>query len=704
MPSTKPVWGIDVGQCALKALCLRKVGDAIEIVDHAYIEHSRLLCHPDADRPALIKETVDKLLAEHDLEGETIVVGVPGKHTLSRFSKLPPVDKKKIPQIVDYEAQQQIPFDMEEVIWDYQVFHDEAETETEVGIFAMRRDLLREHLQFLLTRNIEPSSVQPSPLALVNALRYDGITSGDEAVCVLDIGTQNTDLIVVDGNSLWTRNIPLGGNNFTEVLLKTFKLSFSRAERLKREAEKHKHARQIFQAMRPVFADLVAEIQRSIGFFTSSRRGVKLRKIIAMGNAFQLPGLVKFVQQHLGMDVVRPNSFSKLPVTDAPNAPKLIDHLMSFGVAYGLALQGLGEARIDSSLLPPEIAKQVVWRKKTPWFYGAAACLVLSAVIVWGRNIIDSGTVAQASESRTPPRFSPVYAEGDPAQKEPRLDERAESVIRGSFSGVTAMDKAKEVLAVSQHLRDVLQTIESRNEDRIAQAKKVAELRESKRTWPAILQLVHDALPAPDQALSAALAQGPAALRDLIASNPDRYERKNRGSIWIRELRPVYSEDVLSLYRTLRGDPEPSSGAGYGGGYGGGSGVGSDYGPGGQTPGFLIMMRVQTPNQSGYQYLEDAYLQKLRGASSGKGVYLAHARALRYGQIKDGGAERTGGSFKGSGSLGGRSDLGLTSVETIDDPVTGESRREDYEFEVVVVAVLGQQPEEPSETGATDNF
>ena len=262
---------------------------------------------PTPTGPALMAEAMKKFIDQHDLTKETLVVSVPGQHTLARFTKLPPLEnKRKIPELVRFEAQQQIPFDMEEVIWDYQMFEDAKAGEIEVGIFAMRRDLLREQLQHLASLNLEPAMVQSAPLALYNALRFDGIC-GDEPICILDIGAQNTDLIVVvEGRSLWTRNIPIGGNAFTDVLLKTFKLSFGKAERLKRDAQKHKYARQIFQAMRPVFADLVAEIQRSIGFFTSSRRGVKLNKIVAMGNAFKLPGMVKFIQQNLGMDVIRP--------------------------------------------------------------------------------------------------------------------------------------------------------------------------------------------------------------------------------------------------------------------------------------------------------------------------------------------------------------------------------------------------------------
>ena len=122
---------------------------------------------------------------------------------------------------------------------------------------------------------------------------------------IIDLGAENTDLIIADGETIWLRSIPIGGNNFTETLVKSFKLNFAKAEDLKRNAATSKYARQIFQAMRPVFADLVAEIQRSIGFYASVHRDSRIKKIIALGGTFRLPGLQKYLQQNLQLDVER---------------------------------------------------------------------------------------------------------------------------------------------------------------------------------------------------------------------------------------------------------------------------------------------------------------------------------------------------------------------------------------------------------------
>ncbi len=227
--------------------------------------------------------------------------------------------QKRIPDIVRYEADQQIPFDMDEVIWDYQTFQQEGSPDLEVGIFAMKRELIREHLLHFEQASIEPIAVQSGPLAAYNAANYDGML-GEETTILLDIGAENTDLIIATQDTFWTRTVPIGGNNFTEALVKSFKLSFSKAENLKRTADSSKYARQIFQAMRPIFADLVQELQRSIGFYSSTHRDTNVDKVVCVGNAFKLPGLQKYLQQNLGLPVEAPESFKMAIPSSAVDA------------------------------------------------------------------------------------------------------------------------------------------------------------------------------------------------------------------------------------------------------------------------------------------------------------------------------------------------------------------------------------------------
>ena len=146
MATSNAVWGIDIGQCALKALRCRLDDDGETIVADAfdYIEYPKILTQPDANPEELVKEALGQFLANNSVRDAQVAISVPGQSGLTRFIKLPPVEAKKIPDIVKYEAKQQIPFALEDVIWDYQPLvgglQDEGVAlETEVGLFAMKR-------------------------------------------------------------------------------------------------------------------------------------------------------------------------------------------------------------------------------------------------------------------------------------------------------------------------------------------------------------------------------------------------------------------------------------------------------------------------------------------------------------------------------------------------------------------------------------
>lgn len=396
MAAVNSVWGIDIGQCALKAMKISASREGqLQVEAFEVVEHSEVLSQPEADAPLIIASSLDEFLRRVDVSGSKIAVSVLGQSSFTRFVKLPPVEKSKIPDIVRFEAEQQIPFPIAEVIWRYQTFQDEDSPEVEAGIFAMKQVDVAEMLTYYANAGLEVDVVQMAPLALYNFMKHDELVEPSGATLLADIGADKTHLVVADGNRIWTRTIQIGGNNFTEALVKSFKLSFPKAEKLKRTAASSKYARQIFQVMRPVFADLVQEIQRSIGYYTQLNRDSRFKKMIGMGNGFRLPGMQKYLEQNLNMPVVRVESFRNLSAPDS-----LKDHVLSLGVAFGLCLQGLGLAKVHTSLLPESIVKKRLWLKKRPLFVASAACLLLAACLFVFRSYADR-SILQAPEQQT---------------------------------------------------------------------------------------------------------------------------------------------------------------------------------------------------------------------------------------------------------------------------------------------------------------
>ena len=144
MAKKSSVWGIEIGQSAIKALRCRVDGDTVVAEAFDYIEYPKILSQPEAEPEVLVREALQTFVSRNDLKKCRVALSVPGQSGLAKFFKPPPVELKKIPDIVKYEAKQQIPFDLKDVIWDYQLMSggdisDGFALESEVGLPLFNR-------------------------------------------------------------------------------------------------------------------------------------------------------------------------------------------------------------------------------------------------------------------------------------------------------------------------------------------------------------------------------------------------------------------------------------------------------------------------------------------------------------------------------------------------------------------------------------
>jgi type IV pilus assembly protein PilM len=400
------VWAIDIGSNSLKALHLSAEGDVVEVIGFDHIQHGKIVTGAGvraAERDELVALSFRQFVEQNNLGKDDVIISVPSQNSFARFVNLPPVEEKRIPEIVKFEAVQQIPFDINDVQWDWQLMTEADSTEKRVGIFAIKNEVVNSALEHFGRENIQVGYVQMAPMALYNYVLYDRedlVDSDDEATVVLNIGAENTDLVVCTGSTVWQRCILIGGNAFTRAIADTFKLNFEKAEKLKRTAPMSKYARQIFQAMRPVFTDLATEVQRSLGFYRTSNPNTKLSKIIALGGGTKMRGLLKYLQQTVEIPVERPDSFEKLVISSGVSAAKFHESVSDFGIVYGLGLQALDLGRIESNLLPRGIARSMAWASKARYFTAAAGLFLLVSVLAFARTLIDKASYNEKADVR----------------------------------------------------------------------------------------------------------------------------------------------------------------------------------------------------------------------------------------------------------------------------------------------------------------
>lgn len=486
MAKPTAVWGIDIGQCALKALKLEPGADGKPTATaFDYIEHPKILSQPDADPDQLTREALEKFLSRNQLGPDIVAISVAGQSGLARFVKLPPVEEKKIPDIVRFEAKQQIPFPLDEVVWDYQKISggdvvNNFAMETEIGLFAMKREMISRYLGQFNGVNIECHVVQMAPLALCNFATYELLKKGGpdaapadapqpedtprgkkRCAVVLDIGTDSSNLIITDGGKIiWQRPIPLGGNNFTRALTKEMKLTFAKAEHLKRNAAKSPDLAQILKALRPVLQDFVGEVQRSLGYFTNTHRDAHVAYMVGLGSAFRLPGLQKYMAEKLSLDVRKPTAFDRLAGEQVLHDPVFTENILTFPIAYGLALQGLNQlgdrkdyGRINTNLLPAEIRTERLIRAKKPWAAAAAAALLLGTGTMALGYAVGYGAVTDTGIKKAQDEAKSAV---DQANKQSSEKTNAEKAIQDDQTAVKAIIEGNDQRLNFVRLNEVL--------------------------------------------------------------------------------------------------------------------------------------------------------------------------------------------------------------------------------------------------------
>ncbi|MFH1022549.1 MAG: type IV pilus assembly protein PilM [Planctomycetota bacterium] len=375
MPMLKKssAWGIDVGAHGVKAVKLVAEGEGLRVADFDIVNFADVSGEDDRTLGA-----IRLLLSRNRIRGkDRVAVSV-----VDLFSKnivLPPVDDTRVAKIVDYEARQQIPFPIDDVIWDYQVIGagKSVGEEMEVALFAVKKEAVQEIVAKVRQAGLPLDIIQGAPVALYNFQRYEN--QEEAATVVLDVGAKSTHFIIQDGDRFYFRRLPVAGNDITSALQKKFQISFEEAEDLKRNAATSKQVDKLFALMRPVLRDLLGEVQRSIGFYRSRTRQVAIAKVLLLGDSFRMDMLARFFAENLGYPVEVLKQCKEIQPIEGERRAEFDQNFLSFGVALGLAVQAMGEGIITTNLIPKDLARAKAASERRPLFIAAAALLAVLA-------------------------------------------------------------------------------------------------------------------------------------------------------------------------------------------------------------------------------------------------------------------------------------------------------------------------------------
>jgi len=330
---------------------------------------------------------IREVMRSRGIRQAPMMVALSGQVVFPRFVKLPAVARDKLMQMVQYEVEQNVPFPLDEIVWDHQFVGDDTSGEQSVMIVAAKTENVREITDSVAAAGFEPETIDVAPMAIYNALRYNR-AGLDGCTVVLDIGARSTNLIFLEDDRIYNRCIPVAGNAITQELAKGLQITVEQAEQLKCargfvslggvHQSEDEEAENISRVIRNVMTRLHAEISRSVNFYRSQQGGSAPTRVILTGGTSLLPHLDLFFKEKLGVEVEYLNPFVNVSLSNRVNRTQVGVDAFMLSEVVGLALRRSLACPVEINLMPPELIMRKTLKRRIPFFGLAAAGVLLS--------------------------------------------------------------------------------------------------------------------------------------------------------------------------------------------------------------------------------------------------------------------------------------------------------------------------------------
>src|SRR5438552_15588352 len=356
------------------------------------------------DAHAALHETavaLREMMQEMRIHGAPVNYAVPAQSVFARFVKLPALDAEKIDKIISFEAQQNVPFPIDEVVWDYQLVGGGMGEQIQVVIAAIKRDLLEEINNAVEETGLRTGIVGVASMGLYNAFCYN-YTDLNGCSLLVDIGARTTNFLFIESGRIFLRSVPLGGSTITGAIAREFNESFAAAEaRRKRDGfvslggaaePADPDIGRVSKTVRSTMTRLHAELMRSITHYGAQQQGKRPARIFLCGGAAGIPNMCEFFHEKFELPIEFFNPLQKVTVSASVRETAHSAHL--FGELVGLALRSVTVCPMELNLLPASVVQRQDLEKRRTFFIMAAACILL-ALLGWSAYYTRATHVAQ---------------------------------------------------------------------------------------------------------------------------------------------------------------------------------------------------------------------------------------------------------------------------------------------------------------------
>jgi len=344
---SKNLVGLDIGSSAVKLVELkdakgggyRLVKTGIEplspeaIVDGAIMDAS------------LVVDTVNRVISSLNVRNNDFATSLSGHSVIIKKISLPAMSSEELAESIRWEAEQYVPFDINDVNLDYVVLEPGGET-MDVLLVAVKKDKIGDYTSVITQAGKTPALVDVDAFAIQNAYEVNYPVEPGRVVALVNIGASVTNVNVLSGaNTIFWRDISFGGNQYTDAIQKQLSLGFEQADTLKKGEISGEHSLQeILPILRSVSDDLAQELQKTFDFFGATTSTEKIDQLFIAGGCSRIVNLDRQLKDRFGMPVEIMNPFRQIDVSgSAASAEWLNENAPTLTVAVGLAVRHIGD-------------------------------------------------------------------------------------------------------------------------------------------------------------------------------------------------------------------------------------------------------------------------------------------------------------------------------------------------------------------------
>ena len=347
----------------------------------------------DSSREGQLRVVLSELIAKLGWKGHEAACSIPSQGVFARFVSIPKVEGDKVEQMLHFEAQQNVPYPIEDVSWGFQILPQRDDDKLGALLLATKLDNLDVLTNALRAAGLTPSLIDTSPVALYNALRFN-YPELQGCTLLIDIGARTTNLIFSEGDRLFIRTLPVGGTTITSAIQKRFEgRTYAQVEDFKRAegfipppgnytGSGNADAAEAGKIARTVMTRIHNEITRSITFYRTSQHGAAPVRVLLAGGGASLPYTLEFFNEKLSLPIEYFNPLRRVSIGSAVDAQALASCAHRLGECTGLALRKiLGDCPLEIELKSPSLARERAAAARRAPLVAAAALLVAALVL-----------------------------------------------------------------------------------------------------------------------------------------------------------------------------------------------------------------------------------------------------------------------------------------------------------------------------------